>query len=47
MSCHQDTGESLSTEMIEMLRNTKLYLAGYNLCKELYLSRFDLELYSR
>ncbi|XP_076168602.1 uncharacterized protein LOC143147332 isoform X2 [Ptiloglossa arizonensis] len=46
MSCHQDTGESLSTEMIEMLRNTKLYLAGYNLCKELYLSRFDLELYS-
>ncbi|XP_053982476.1 uncharacterized protein LOC128878363 [Hylaeus volcanicus] len=46
ISCHQDTGEPLSTETIETLRNIKLYLAGYKLCKELYLSRFDLELYS-
>ncbi|XP_043252201.1 probable cytosolic oligopeptidase A [Colletes gigas] len=46
ISCHQDTGEPLSTEMIETLRNSKSHLAGYNLCRELYLSRFDLELYS-
>ncbi|OAD52206.1 Oligopeptidase A [Eufriesea mexicana] len=46
ISCHQDTGESLSPDMIEKLIKAKMNLSGYNLCKELYLSQFDLELYS-
>ncbi|KZC14840.1 Oligopeptidase A, partial [Dufourea novaeangliae] len=46
ISSHQDTKEPLSMEMIQILRNMKLHLAGYKLCRELYLSRFDLELYT-
>ncbi|XP_076290376.1 uncharacterized protein LOC143213909 isoform X1 [Lasioglossum baleicum] len=46
ISSHNDTGEPLSAEMIKMLKSSKSHLAGYNLCKELYLSRFDLELHS-
>ncbi|XP_076222898.1 uncharacterized protein LOC116428223 isoform X2 [Nomia melanderi] len=45
ISSHYDTKESLSAEMIKTLKDTKLQLAGFNLCKELYLSRFDLELH--
>lgn len=47
ISCHQITGESLPLSMIDKLKNAKTHLSGYNLCKELYLSQFDLELYSR
>lgn len=47
ISCHQITGESLPLNMIDKLKNAKTHLSGYNLCKELYLSQFDLELYSR
>ena len=46
ISCHQETGKPLPTEMIETLRNVKSHLSGYNLCTELYLSRFDLELHT-
>lgn len=46
ISCHQITGESLPLNMIDKLKNAKTHLSGYNLCKELYLSQFDLELYS-
>ncbi|KOC62525.1 Oligopeptidase A [Habropoda laboriosa] len=46
ISCHQDTGEVIPLEMIEKLKHLKIHLAGYYLCKELYLSHFDLELYS-
>lgn len=47
ISCHQITGESLPLNMIDKLKNAKTHLSGYNLCKELYLSHFDLELHSR
>nr|XP_033342606.1 probable cytosolic oligopeptidase A [Megalopta genalis]XP_033342607.1 probable cytosolic oligopeptidase A [Megalopta genalis]XP_033342608.1 probable cytosolic oligopeptidase A [Megalopta genalis] len=46
ISSHDVTGEPLPADMIKMLRSTKSHLAGFNLCKELYLSRFDLELHS-
>lgn len=46
ISGHHSTGEPLSTEMIETVQKMKTHLAGYSLCQSLYLSRFDLELYS-
>ncbi|XP_076757733.1 uncharacterized protein LOC143427457 [Xylocopa sonorina] len=46
MSCHLDTGEPLSLETIEILKKVKTHLAGYTLCREMYLAQFDLELYS-
>ncbi|XP_029042450.2 LOW QUALITY PROTEIN: probable cytosolic oligopeptidase A [Osmia bicornis bicornis] len=46
ISGHQHTGEPLPADAIETVKIKKTHLAGYNLCKELYLSRFDLELYS-
>nr|XP_003699258.2 PREDICTED: probable cytosolic oligopeptidase A isoform X1 [Megachile rotundata] len=46
ISGHHSTGEPLSTEMIETVQKIRTHLAGYNLCQSLYLSRFDLELYS-
>ncbi|XP_076243592.1 uncharacterized protein LOC143184898 isoform X2 [Calliopsis andreniformis] len=45
ISSHKDTGEPLSEEMIETIKNMKSHLSGYHLCKELYLSKLDLELY--
>ncbi|XP_017878961.1 probable cytosolic oligopeptidase A [Ceratina calcarata] len=47
ISAHEETNEPLSLDMIKMLKHTKTHLSGYNLCKEIYWSRFDLELYSR
>ena len=46
ISCHQVTEEPLPLDIITNIRNSKTHLAGYNLCKEMYLSQFDLELYS-
>lgn len=46
ISCHQVTEELLPLNIIEKVRDSKTHLSGYNLCKELYLSEFDLELYS-
>ncbi|CAL7941023.1 unnamed protein product [Xylocopa violacea] len=46
ISCHLYSGEPLSLETIEILKKTKTHLSGYTLCRELYLSQFDLELYS-
>ncbi|XP_015523020.2 probable cytosolic oligopeptidase A [Neodiprion lecontei] len=42
---HYKTGESLPKEIIEGLANIRSHMAGYTLCKELYLSRLDLELH--
>ncbi|XP_015601630.1 probable cytosolic oligopeptidase A [Cephus cinctus] len=42
---HYDTGETLPEENIESLRLIRSHMAGYNLCRELYLSRLDLELH--
>ncbi|XP_012281153.1 probable cytosolic oligopeptidase A [Orussus abietinus] len=44
---HYKTGEQLPDELVESIKYIKLHLAGYKLCQELYLSRFDLELYSK
>ncbi|KOX79328.1 Oligopeptidase A [Melipona quadrifasciata] len=46
ISCHQVTEEPLPLDIITNIRNSKTHLSGYNLCKEMYLSQFDLELYS-
>ncbi|XP_051176572.1 uncharacterized protein LOC127291461 [Leptopilina boulardi] len=46
MSKHYKTGEPLSSEMIENLKNKRTFMAGYKLCKKLYISRFDMLLYS-
>ncbi|CAK9815319.1 Probable cytosolic oligopeptidase A [Anthophora plagiata] len=46
ISCHQDTGEVIPLEIIEQIKQLKMHLSGYYLCKELYLSHFDLELHS-
>ncbi|CAK9798755.1 Probable cytosolic oligopeptidase A [Anthophora quadrimaculata] len=46
ISCHQETGEVIPLEMIEQLKQLKMHLSGYYLCKELYLSHFDIELHS-
>ncbi|CAK9828731.1 Probable cytosolic oligopeptidase A [Anthophora retusa] len=46
ISCHQETGEVIPLEMIEQLKQLKSHLSGYYLCRELYLSHFDIELHS-
>ncbi|XP_033197989.1 uncharacterized protein LOC117160961 [Bombus vancouverensis nearcticus] len=46
ISCHQVTEEPLPLNIVEKVRDSKTHLSGYNLCKELYLSELDLELYS-
>ncbi|XP_014215125.1 probable cytosolic oligopeptidase A [Copidosoma floridanum] len=46
ISRHVDTGESLDDDMIQKLREARYHMAGYNLCKELYLCKFDLDLHS-
>ncbi|XP_043503833.1 probable cytosolic oligopeptidase A [Polistes fuscatus] len=47
ISEHHETKESLPAEAVEVVKNSRLQLAGYNLCTELLFSRFDLEVYSR
>lgn len=46
ISEHYETKSVLPTEAIEVIKQSRLELAGYNLCKELLFSRFDLEIYS-
>lgn len=47
ISEHYKTKETLPAEAVELVKNSKLQLAGYNLCTDLLFSRFDLEIYSR
>ncbi|XP_047516665.1 probable cytosolic oligopeptidase A [Pieris napi] len=47
ISGHYNTEEPLPEEIIHNLQNVRSHMAGYNLCRELYLSRLDLELYSK
>ncbi|KAK0163532.1 hypothetical protein PV327_007205 [Microctonus hyperodae] len=42
---HYKSNETLSDEQIESIKQIRSHMAGYKLCKELYYSRFDLELY--
>lgn len=46
VSGHYNTEEPLSDEIVKNLQNIRGHMSGYNLCKELYLSRLDLELHS-
>ncbi|KAG7197017.1 hypothetical protein KM043_017552 [Ampulex compressa] len=45
ISGHYDTNEALPMVKIDTLIKMRSHLAGYKLCKELYLSQMDLELH--
>lgn len=47
ISEHYETKQPLPVEAIESIKKMRSHLAGYKLCKELYLSHLDLELHSR
>ncbi|XP_049874175.1 uncharacterized protein LOC126372450 [Pectinophora gossypiella] len=47
ISGHYKTDESLPDDIMNNLKNVRQHMAGYNLCKELYLSRLDFELHSK
>ncbi|CAH0730023.1 unnamed protein product, partial [Brenthis ino] len=47
ISGHYKTEEPLPDEIITNLQNIRRHMSGYDLCKELYLSRLDLELHSK
>ncbi|XP_012225028.1 uncharacterized protein [Linepithema humile] len=46
ISQHYETKQPLSAETMESIKKMRSHLAGYKLCKELYLSHLDLELHS-
>ncbi|KAL0104928.1 hypothetical protein PUN28_016522 [Cardiocondyla obscurior] len=46
ISEHYETKEPLPADAIESIKKMRSHLAGYKLCKELYLSHLDLELHS-
>lgn len=43
ISSHYATQEPLPTEIVQNLDRVRKHMAGYQLCKELYLSKLDLE----
>jgi len=47
ISSHFETKQPLSPEIIDDIIKIRSHLAGYKLCKELYLSQLDLQLHSR
>lgn len=47
ISGHHKTEEPLPDIFVHNLQNIRGHMAGYTLCKELYLSRLDLELHSK
>lgn len=47
ISGHYKTEEPLSNDIVKNLENVGKHMAGYKLCRELYLSRLDLELHSK
>lgn len=47
ISGHYSTDEPLQDDIVKNLQNIRSHMAGYNLCKELYLSKLDLELHSK
>ncbi|XP_019889940.1 probable cytosolic oligopeptidase A isoform X2 [Ooceraea biroi] len=46
ISSHYETKQPLPLETIENIKRMRSHLAGYKLCRELYLSQLDLELHS-
>ncbi|GAB0095431.1 uncharacterized protein DMENIID0001_108160 [Sergentomyia squamirostris] len=47
ISSHYATEDPLSDNLIRSIQASRTHLAGYDLCHQLYLSAFDLELHSR
>ncbi|XP_047026431.1 probable cytosolic oligopeptidase A [Helicoverpa zea] len=47
VSGHCETGEPLPDDIVKNLQNIRGHMSGYNLCKELYLSKLDLELHTK
>lgn len=47
VSGHFSSDEPLSEDIIKNLQNIRSHMSGYNLSKELYLSKLDLELHSK
>ncbi|XP_066600510.1 uncharacterized protein [Prorops nasuta] len=47
ISEHYRTRRPLPDGIIKSIQHKKTYMAGYKLCTELYLSKFDMELYRR
>lgn len=47
ISGHFNTDEPLSEDIVNNLQNIRGHMAGYSLCKELYLSKLDLEFHSQ
>ncbi|XP_012250703.2 probable cytosolic oligopeptidase A [Athalia rosae] len=46
IGAHYETGEALPKEVIDGLTKIRSHLAGFSLCKEIYLGRLDMELHS-
>ncbi|XP_049810440.1 uncharacterized protein LOC126253269 [Schistocerca nitens] len=46
LSGHYESGEPLPTPIVEQLVQLRNHMAGYDLCRELYLSALDIELHS-
>lgn len=46
ITSHRDSGDTLPQSMFQTLCDTQKHMAGYDLCREMYLSALDLELYS-
>ncbi|KAF7282722.1 hypothetical protein GWI33_002115 [Rhynchophorus ferrugineus] len=46
ISSHRDSGDKLPAAMFQNLCKAQNHMAGVDLCRELYLSALDLELYS-
>lgn len=46
ISSHYETEDPLPRHMIESLQKSRQHMAGLDLCKEIYLSSLDLELYT-
>lgn len=47
ISGHFSTEEPLPEDIVKNLQNIRSHMAGYDLCKELYLAKLDLDLHSR
>lgn len=47
ISGHYKTDEPLPEEVMNNLQNVRKHMSGFNLCKELYLSRLDFLLHSK
>lgn len=47
ISGHYSSDEALPEEIVKNLQNIRSHMSGYNLSRELYLSKLDLELHSK